>query len=307
MSSAPTHTRPTGRRLAEGLLFVVTVVWGSTFIVMKNVTGTVSASGFVFLRFAVATLACGIAFHRHMGGIGRSTLRKGAFIGLFLFLGILMQVWGLRYTSSSNSAFLTGLIVITVPLVESILARTRPRTGTVVGATAAMAGLVLLAGSSGAGILQPPNVGDLLTLVGTAAWTVEVIAIDRLVGKEDPYALSFLQFLTVTILAGAVFALSGDTLPAPEPDLLFAVLYTGLAGTFLAFTAQTVVQVRTTPARAVLIYSFEPVFALLFALVVPGPAGFPETLGWIKASGCLLVFSGMLASEFLPLRPRAPA
>lgn len=293
---------PVSRRLAEGLLFLGTIVWGSTFIVMKNVSDDLSPAGFVFFRFLVATVLCAVFFHRRILRIRWKTLSKGIFLGVFLFLGILMQVWGLQSTSASNSAFLTGLVVITVPLVHSIGTRRRPTSGTTLGALLAVTGIGFLSGVFPAFRFDRLVLGDLLTLVGTLAWTVQVVALDRLVEGEDAYALSFVQFLTVTLVAGAVAVVSHDPMPAFRAIPWFAVLFTGVAGTFLAFTVQTVFQFRTTPFRAVLIYSFEPIFALMFALLIPGIAGTTEMLTWIKAVGCLLVFAGMMASEFLPLR-----
>jgi drug/metabolite transporter (DMT)-like permease len=294
------------RRRAEGLLFAATLVWGSTFLVMKNAATAISPVGFVFFRFLVATLLCAVLFGRRILRIRRSTLKKGLFLGLFLFLGILCQVWGLQTTSASNSAFLTGMVVITVPLLESALGRKRPSSGIFMGALLALGGLGLLSGLFSAGGVGALRVGDGLTLLGTLAWTVQVAALDRVVEGEDAFAISFLQFLTVTVLAGAAYGVTGHPFSAgPVAIPWFAVLYTGIAGTFLAFTVQTVFQFHTSPARAVLIYSFEPVFALLFALVLPGPDGSTEVLTWVRAAGCLLVFTGMLAAEFLPLRARA--
>ena len=296
---------PASRRLAEGLLFLATIVWGSTFIVMKNVSDALSPAGFVFFRFLVATLLCAVFFYRRIARVRWKTLSKGVFLGVFLFLGILMQVWGLQSTSASNSAFLTGLVVITVPLVQSAMTHRKPSSGTAVGALLAVAGIGFLSGVFPALRFDRLVLGDLLTLVGTLAWTVQVVALDRLVEGEDAYALSFVQFLTVTLAAGAVAVVSGDPVPVFQSIPWFAVLFTGIAGTFLAFTIQTVFQFRTTPFRAVLIFSFEPIFALMFALLIPGIAGTTETLTWIKAAGCLLVFTGMMASEFLPLRVAA--
>jgi drug/metabolite transporter (DMT)-like permease len=298
---------PSSRRLAEVLLFLVTIVWGSTFIVMKNGSAEFSPVDFVFFRFLVATLLCIVFFHHRIATLRWKSIGKGAFIGLFLFLGILMQVWGLQSTSASNSAFITGLVVITVPLLHSLMSRRRPASGTALGALLAITGIGFLSGVLPELRFDRLALGDLLTLIGTLAWTVQVVALDRLVDGEDAYALSFMQFLTVTVVAGIVMTVSGSSLPEVSMIPWFAVLFTGIAGTFLAFTVQTVFQFRTTPYRAVLIFSFEPVFGLMFALLIPGIAGTTETLTLVKTVGCLLVLAGMLASEFLPLRSKDAA
>jgi len=302
----PSIAKAGPRHRAEGLLFGATVVWGSTFIVMKNAVSTIPPVGFVFFRFLVASLLCAVVFAPRIVRIRPSTVRKGAFVGVFVFLGILFQVWGLQTTSASNSAFLTGLVVITVPLVESLLGRKRPSRGIFVGAGLALSGIGLLSGLFSSGGFSAVRVGDGLTLLGTLAWTVQVAALDRVVEGEDAYALSFVQFLTVAMLAGIAFASTYPPFAAGTLSQVpwFAVLYTGIVGTLLAFTVQTVFQFHTSPARAVLIYTFEPVFGLLFALFIPGPDGTTEVMTLVKAAGCLLVFTGMLAAEFLPLKSR---
>ncbi len=219
------------RRRAEGLLFAATLVWGSTFIVMKNAAASIPPVGFVFFRFLVAALLCGAFFAPRIARLRPSTARKGIFLGIFLFLGILFQVWGLQTTSASNSAFLTGLIVITVPLLEAVLGRRRPGRGIFAGALLALAGIALLSGllsMRGFGALR---VGDGLTLIGTLAWTVQVAALDRVVEGEDPYALSFVQFLTVAVLAGLAYAATGHPFAAGAAVSVpwFAVLFTGMS------------------------------------------------------------------------------
>ncbi len=294
-----------GRRTAEVLLFAATLVWGSSFIVMKGGALAIPPAGFVFYRFLLAAVLCAAIFARRLPRIRPSTLWKGAALGVLLLFGILFQVWGLRTTSASNSAFLTGLAVIAVPILEAFLRRRRPSAGPLAGAVLALAGIALLSG-----MLSGPTalvVGDGLTLLGTVAWTLQIAALDRFVEGEDAYALTFLQFAVVAVLSGAWhFATGGATLPLSAIPVL-PIVYTGIVGTVVAFTVQTAFQYRTTPTRAVLIYSFEPVFALMFALVIPGPDGATESLTLVRAAGCLLVFIGILASEFLPFRMKRDA
>src|ERR1022692_1157145 len=105
---------PKSSRLqADLLLLVICVAWGATFVLEQAALRHVSTLLFLLLRFGVAAvvlLACGGNPFRHF--------RAGALVGVFLFLGCFLQAQGLRLTSPSKSAFITGLCVVLVPLAQ---------------------------------------------------------------------------------------------------------------------------------------------------------------------------------------------
>src|SRR3954468_13719925 len=102
---------------AHALLVLVTFVWGATFVVIKNaVEQDASPLAFNFVRMTVAALALAAIFFPHISRINRKTFVSGALAGVFLWLGYEFQTTGLRLTTASKSAFITGLSVILVPL-----------------------------------------------------------------------------------------------------------------------------------------------------------------------------------------------
>ena len=104
------------------------LIWGSTFVVVKEALAGISTVLFLTLRLGLAALALAIAFRLRPGGLRpfRESVGRGALAGLFLFGGFLLQTMGLRYTSPSKSAFLTGLSIVMVPLLGSAVYRSVP-------------------------------------------------------------------------------------------------------------------------------------------------------------------------------------
>ncbi len=295
------------KAVAELLLLVVTAVWGSTFIFMKNALAYTSPTGFIFLRFLLATALALAFFGRSLAGLRARTVWKGTVIGILLYLGLFLQVKGLETTLASNSAFITAFYILFVPLIQGITLRRFPKRGILVGAVLALAGLFLLSGGATGELDLAARPGDFLTFLGSIAWTAEILAIDRLAPGEEGRALVCVEFLVVLLLSGVSWVLSGPVSVSLAPGLLVSLAVTGIGGTFLAFSVQTIFQSRTDPSRTALIFSFEPVWALGFALLIPGTDGTTESLTWIRGLGCLLVLLGVLSAEFIPLNRLRPA
>src|SRR5580704_4575011 len=120
---------------ADLALLLMCVFWGGTFVLVKQALGDISTLLYLTLRFGVATLV--------LVALGGRPGRPGAVIGVFLFLGYVLQTHGLRLTTASRSAFITCLAVILVPLGHSLMKRVWPERGVIIGVILALAGLFL--------------------------------------------------------------------------------------------------------------------------------------------------------------------
>jgi len=115
--------RFSGRRQwhADGLLLLAALIWGSTFVLVKQTVAQFPVYAFLFLRFALATVALLLFFRRRLRALGFRELRVGATIGVFLFGGYALQTVGLQYTTASKAGFITGLYVVMVPILSALL------------------------------------------------------------------------------------------------------------------------------------------------------------------------------------------
>lgn len=285
------HRRATADRrayLADLGLVGVTVIWGSTFIIVKDALGGIGPFEFVFLRFAIGFLALLALFHRRLRAFGPAEWRAGVVIGLFLFLGYAFQTVGLQLTTASKAGFITGLSVLIVPLLALIFLRHGISLGVLVGLALAPIGLWLLSFDGQASF----GTGDLLVLACAVAFAAHITSISAYAPKYDPLGLSIVQVGVVALLAGLAAALVERPLVVPAPAAMFGAAYTGLLATAVVLGVQNSIQRFTTPTHTALIFSLEPVFAAFFAYLVAG-----ETLGPRGLLGGALILAGMVVAE----------
>ena len=129
---------------ADLFLLMVTVVWGGTFVMMKNAVSLYPVFRFLTVRFALATLVLLMIGWRRLATLGRRGVVAGVLIGLFLFVGYGLQTMGLQYTSASKAGFITGLSVVIVPILSALVLRRQPAREALLGVTLATVGLALL-------------------------------------------------------------------------------------------------------------------------------------------------------------------
>ena len=274
---------------ADLALVGITLVWGSSFTIVKQSLQQVSPLLFLALRFAIATGVLVAAMPGALRGIPPATLRRGAALGAFLLSGFVFQTLGLRRTSPSKSAFITSLSVLAVPLLGFLLFHHRPRLQTLVGVAMATAGLGFLTLER---FELKLNSGDVLTLVCAIAFALHILFIGRYTPKSD-----YRQLVVVQVgISAAVIGLMAPLLETPfvvwDARLVLYLLVTGCLGTALGFYVQNRVQQFTTANRTALIFGLEPIFAALFAYLI-----MDQTLTRVEWIGAGLVLAGVLTSE----------
>jgi drug/metabolite transporter (DMT)-like permease len=279
------------------LLLLVTLVWGTTFPLLKTAAETLSGLEISALRFCIAALCVAPFAWR----APRAAWRDGALLGAVALVSYVAQAYGLEHISSNRSAFLTSLNVLMVPFLG--LAFGGRLTAQVLAAAAlACLGIGLLSWEGGGDWL-----GDAATLVCALAYAVYVILLSRRAGRHDARALAATQIVLMAVfgvlwLGGeALFDARLATLPARLVPALPTLFYLGLVATAGMLFLQAFAQ-RSVPAeKAAVIYAMEPVFAALFGWLWLG-----ESLGLRGAIGGALVVIAVVVSEWRFAR-RAPA
>lgn len=281
---------PSPRLRAELALASVAFLWGGTFVVVKGALEDVSTFLFLALRFSLASLL--LAFWLRARLFRRSPVAwfGGALCGLLLFLGYALQTAGLRWTTASNSAFITGLYVVLVPLLASLVYRIRPRAMELAGAALAAAGTAFLSG----GLPADWNRGDLLTADCAVAFAAHILAVERYSRRMDFERLSLMQIASVAVLSWAAAWIEPARI-AWTPRLLWALATTSVLATALSFVLYTWAQGQTSAARAALIFALEPVFAGVVAWAAAGERWTAATL-----AGAALILAAIVLVELKP-------
>jgi drug/metabolite transporter (DMT)-like permease len=285
------------RRKAEAGLLLNTVVWGATFVLVKQALDDVTPILFLALRFALATLALLVVFARFGGPrlVSRftwKTVGAGALTGSFLFAGYLLQTLGLRLTTPAKSAFLTGLTSVMVPLLAASVYRIRPQFSEVTGVLVAVAGLGLMTLPGAVGSIGS---GDLLTIFCTVGFAAHIVTLGHFSERMSFEALSVTQVGAAGLWALALLGRVEVPRVVWRPAVVSAILIGGLLCTALAYTIQAWAMQYTTSTRAALIYMFEPVVAWITSYFWVG-----EGLSGRGAAGAALILLGILLVELKP-------
>jgi drug/metabolite transporter (DMT)-like permease len=289
--------------IAHLLLLATVAVWGATFVLVKDALTDSTPLLFNLLRMALAFVVLAAVNHRHLRKLSRRSVVSGLIVGILLAAGYQFQTSGLARTTPAKSAFITGLVVVFVPLFTAIPALRpagshAPRWTAAIGAVLAFSGLLLLTtppGTEWRHLFASIGLGDLLTLACAIAFAGHLISLAHTSPGLPLQQLSTLQigFAALTMLL---------TLPLGEhphasftPRLILALGVTSIIATAAAFTIQSWAQKHLPPTHTAVILSLEPVFAWLTSLLF-----FNERLGTRAITGAALIAAGIAATELLP-------
>jgi drug/metabolite transporter (DMT)-like permease len=284
---------------AHILLILITLIWGSNFVVIKNALADISPLFFNAVRMSLAAVVLAVIFYRELPRLTGGAVRSGCLVGIFLFIGNELQTSGLKYTTPSKSAFLTGVSVVLVPVLLSVFWKRGINRLTSIGVVLAFAGLYLLTvpASAGAGLnLRSMNHGDLLTLGAAVVFAFHIIFIEHATKNHSWQQITVVQ-VTVTALLMIITASSSHYFAEKifvvwSPRVLWGIGITGFLSLALAFAIQAWAQQFTPATHTALIFTLEPVFAWLTSFIFLG-----ERLGLRSGVGAACILAGLLISE----------
>ncbi|MFZ8906505.1 MAG: DMT family transporter [Poseidonia sp.] len=292
------------RRKAALILLSVTLVWGATFIWMKQALnalaveietfGTFSVVAYlVALRFLIATVLVAVVFPKARSGLRLPVIWKGGgVLGGLMLVGFVSQMVALNDINPSTSAFLTSLYVVMTALLTLWMSDQAPRRALYWG--------VLMA-TVGAGFIEgPPHVswgwGEIITVACALFFALHIMFTQRLTSVYDPLMLTLTSFMVVGF-ASLALAFGSSDAPASmmvevvsREGVLLPVLLLGVGGSFFCLVALNMFQRHMHPVQAAIIYAFEPVWATLFGLGL----GLVSWSWWIPFGGGVLLFGNIL-------------
>lgn len=236
-------------------LLLVTVAWGLTFPVQKVALSGSNPFFYNSFRFLIASSFTLLFFRR------KPRWKEGLILGLFISIGYATQTSGLKLTSSTKSGFITSLYVPFVPVFSFFIERVRPSRLQILSFLLSILGLYLLSSPSA----DPFNLGDLLTLFCAIAFAIQIVLVTRYTNDKDCDEAGLLlpQFLLTALFNLLLAPLGGPV--GFKWSYLFALFFTAILATVVAFWVQVKFQKDVGSNSAALIYTAEPVFASLFA------------------------------------------
>ena len=275
---------------ADGLLLLTALIWGSAFAVVKNTLDSFPPAAIIAMRYAIATLLTAVAFRKHLRGMTRGDVARGAMVGLLLAAAYIVQTIGLQFTTAGKNAFLTTVYVLLVPFGCRVLFGQRLRKANYFAAGLMLAGIGLLSLEGEIGGL---NVGDALTLLCGALFAGHIIAVERCQRETDVYALIVLQFGFAALYA-LVYALlleRGRPLDF-NAGSVGGLLYLAIFSTTIAMSLQNIGQSMAPASHSAILLSLESVFGALFSCLLLGEPMTPKIL-----AGFAVIFAALMVNE----------
>ncbi len=276
------------------LIVAATLIWGSSFVVVKDTTNALSPAWILAVRFAMGAILLAVFLVKRRGlYFKREYLGYGALFGLLLFCAYYFQTIGITDTTPGKNAFLTGTYCVMVPFLAWWIAKRKPNAFNIIAAVMCVAGIGFVSLDTGLSV----RFGDAMTLVGAVFYALHICAVAKFSQGRDIFVLTMWQFAFVCLfscLAG--FALE----PAPhfvslDPEVWGSLVYLGVGCTALALLFQNVGQQKLAPSTASLLLALESPFGVMFSVLLGA-----EVLNGRMIFGFVLIFAAIVVSEVLP-------
>ena len=281
--------------IADGILTLTALIWGTGFVVMKNTLSSVPPAAIIAIRYGVATLLAAVLFRGHLKGLTRSDVARGAMVGVLLALAYIVQTIGLSYTTAGKNAFLTTVYVLLVPFGSWLIFRQKLNGKDFIAAGLMLAGIGCLSLDGESGGL---NVGDLLTILCGVFYAAHIMAVERCQRRTNTYALIVLQFAFAAAFAAGYHLLFERGMPMSiHMDTVGGLLYLSVFSTTIAMSLQNIGQSMAPASHASILLSLESVFGALASCIFLGEAVTAKML-----LGFAVIFSALVVNS---MRDRA--
>ena len=277
------------KKLAKPMIVCATMIWGSTFFILKDALDNVDLMFLMAFRFSLAAVVLGLIFWNRWKGIDRSYWWRGGLLGAFMFVAYAVQNYGLMDTTPGKNAFFTAVYCVIVPFLYWAVDRLRPSRFNVLAAVLCVGGIGLVSWDGGIALTR----GDLMTLCAGFIYACHIVAVGKFAKGGGIILLSVLQFAAAALcfLVGTIVT-RGVPAGGLEPQAWLVLLYLAVFGTTIGQLFQNVGQKYTDPSAAALLLSLEAPFGVLFSVLFGA-----ERPGPLMYLGFVLIFAAVVCSE----------
>jgi drug/metabolite transporter (DMT)-like permease len=277
----------------ELILLSISFYWGLTFPLIKLVLADISPMAFVFSRFVLTTAIFYFIFRKNLINVNKKEFRHGLILGVFLFVGFFTQTIGLKYTTASKSAFITGINIVLLPFAQIFISKSKPNLGNVLGVILVLIGLYFLTELQKTKI----NGGDLITLICAVAFAFQIVYLDKYSKNANHIMLVYGQYVSMVVLSFLsmlIFEITifKDFMFVLNFQSVFITIFTAIFSTLLALYLAMKYQRYVSPVRAGLIYNMEQVTAVIAAYFI-----LTEIMSFSQITGAVIMTIGLIISE----------
>ena len=274
--------------LGRTCLILTTLIWGSSFVILKSALDSITPLWVLAIRFSGAAILMLIACLPRLKKLDKRYVTGGCLMGLCLAAAYIVQTYGLVYTTPGKNAFLTTTYCILVPFLYWAISGKRPDKYNIIAALVCLVGVGFVCLGNDLSI----NIGDMLTILCGLFYGLHIIVTSRTAENRDPVLITMLQFATA-----AVVCFIGAVLFEPAPHDIgsgtwLSIAYMTFICTGLCYILQTVGQKYTPPSQTAVILTLESVFGSAISVILG-----VESLTFNIALGFFLIFIAIITSE----------
>lgn len=277
------------KKISKPLIVIATLVWGSTFFILKDTLDSVDLQFLLAFRFTVAAVILAAVFWKHWKGMDRSCWWRGMIMGLFLYTAYTVQNYGLIRTTPGKNAFFTAVYCVIVPFLYWVVDRLRPDKFNVLAAALCIVGIGFVSWDGGFSL----GYGDCLTLISGFLYACHIVATSKFSQGRDVFLLTVIQFGTTAVCCWVGTLITGGFPVNGLPIRAWWVLiYLAIAATTLALLFQNIGQKYTSPSSAAVLLALEAPFGVAFSVIFTDES--PTAFMYF---GFFLIFVAVLCSE----------
>ncbi len=276
--------------IANLFLIFTTILWGTTFIITKTLTQDIPIFLYLGLRYLLGTIGF-IPLFFHFKKVNKRILLLGILTGFIYYLSMVFQTYGLQTTTAGKAGFITGLSTVMVPFITWFLYKRRVKYTIWIAVVLSVIGMALLLIEK---LLENKSgiiIGDLLVLGCAVFCAIFIVLNDRNVRIFDVYLYTIIQLITLTLLCftSSLILRESYDLFSSQLEIWLIMLYMGFGATSLTFIFQNWGQKHQGPSQTAIIFTLEPVFAVLFGFLIGN-----EILSLFNWIGMGLIFIAIL-------------
>lgn len=281
---------PSRRQGMIGRLALIgaTLLWGSSFVVLKTTLDSVPTLWVLAIRFTGAALLMGAASFKRLRGIDRGCIKAGVMMGVALYFAYTLQTFGLQYTTPGKNAFLTATYCVLVPFFWWAFAHKRPDGYNLAAAAVCITGMALVSLSGGLTI----GIGEGLTMCCGIFYALHIIFTSRGVAQYGVGELTTLQFATAALMCWITAPFSAPFPESVPSSAWLSIAYMCIFCTFVCYFLQTIGQKYTSPQTSSILLTLESVFGTIISVIF-----YHEQLTPREILGFALIFAAVVISE----------
>lgn len=275
---------------ADSSLLFISLIWGSTFIIIKQSVELFEPITFVGVRFSIALAIMLVFCYFRRELFSYALLKDGIKIGLTLFLVFTFQTLALKYAKATEVGFLTGTYVLFVPVLSAIFLKKHPHIFSWVGVALSTAGMLMITLTDSISL----STGQLFALINSFFIGVQIIMTDKYSRKYDAMLLTTVEVGVVAIMSllyAAAFE-NPDFSALTHPFVMYSLIFNAIIATVFCFFVQMAMQKHTTPTKAAIMFTMEPISSAFFSFFIGG-----EVLLFKQYAGAALIVLAIVVAE----------